>query len=69
MIFIFCVFLLIYKYGRKAMREYDVLIIGGSATGVTAAITAKRFYPDKKVLIIRREENVLIPCGIPYIYN
>ena len=51
------------------MREYDVVIIGGSAAGVTAAITARRFYPDKKVLIIRREENVMIPCGIPYIYG
>jgi len=51
------------------MREYDVVIIGGSAAGLTAGITAKRFYPDKKVLVIRREENVLIPCGIPYIYG
>ena len=51
------------------MREYEVVIIGGSAAGLTAAITTKRFYPDKKVLIIRREENVLIPCGIPYIYG
>ncbi len=51
------------------MREYDVAIIGGSAAGLTAGITAKRFYPDKKVLIIRKEENVLIPCGIPYIYG
>jgi thioredoxin reductase len=51
------------------MKEYDVVIIGGSAAGLTAGITAKRFYPEKSVAIIRKEENVLIPCGIPYIYG
>jgi NADH oxidase (H2O2-forming) len=51
------------------MKDYDVVILGGSAAGITAAITARRFYPDKTVLIIRKEYNVLIPCGIPYIYG
>ena len=51
------------------MRKADVVIIGGSAAGITAAITSKRHYPDKSVLIIRMEERVLIPCGIPYIFG
>jgi NADH oxidase (H2O2-forming) len=51
------------------MKEYDVVIIGGSAAGITAAITARRFYPDRKILMVRKENNVLIPCGIPYIYG
>ncbi len=51
------------------MDNYDVVVIGGSAAGLTTAITSKRFYPEKSVLIIRKEEKVLIPCGIPYIYG
>jgi len=47
----------------------DVAVIGGSAAGLTAAITARRHYPDKKILLIRKEEKVLIPCGIPYIFG
>ena len=49
------------------MSKTDVVIIGGSAAGLTAGITSRRHYPDKSVLVIRKEEQVLIPCGIPYI--
>ena len=51
------------------MKEYDVIVIGGSAAGIPAAITVRRHYPDKNVLIIRKEKQVSIPCGIPYIYG
>ena len=44
----------------------DVLIIGGSAAGLMAGITARKHYPNKKVTLVRKEEKVLIPCGIPY---
>ena len=47
----------------------DVLVIGGSAAGLTAATTAKSFYPEKSVTLVRKEENVMIPCGIPYIFG
>jgi NADH oxidase (H2O2-forming) len=47
----------------------DVLIVGGSAAGLAAAITARRFNPDIKITIIRGEETVLVPCGIPYIFG
>jgi NADH oxidase (H2O2-forming) len=49
--------------------KWDVVVVGGSAAGVTAAITVRRHYPDKKVLILRKEAKVSIPCGIPYIYG
>jgi len=50
-------------------READVVVIGGSAAGLTAALTARRHYRDKSILLIRQEEKVLIPCGIPYIFG
>ena len=51
------------------MEEFDVVVVGASAAGLTAAITAHRHYPDKSILIVRQEKQVLIPCGIPYIFG
>jgi len=47
----------------------DVLVIGGSAAGLVAAMTAKSNFPEKDVTVIRMEEKVMIPCGIPYIFG
>ncbi|MBN2604376.1 MAG: FAD-dependent oxidoreductase [Bacilli bacterium] len=47
----------------------EIIVIGGSAAGLVAATTAKSNHPDKSVLLIRKEETVLIPCGIPYIFG
>lgn len=51
------------------MKKTDVLVIGGSATGLVAAMTAKSTYPERDVTVIRKEEKVMIPCGIPYIFH
>lgn len=51
------------------MKETDVAVVGGSAAGLTAAVTARRHYPKKRILVVRREEQVLVPCGIPYIFG
>ncbi|MBS3763458.1 MAG: FAD-dependent oxidoreductase [Planctomycetes bacterium] len=51
------------------MKEADIVVIGGSAAGIAAAITARRHYPEKSILVIRKEDQVLIPCGIPYIFG
>ena len=54
---------------NKAMKKADVVVIGGSAAGLVAAITSRRHYPEKSVLLVRKEQQVLIPCGIPYIFG
>jgi len=51
------------------MKKTEILIIGGSAAGFVAASTAKLNNPDKEVLLIRKEDKVMIPCGIPYIFG
>jgi NADPH-dependent 2,4-dienoyl-CoA reductase/sulfur reductase-like enzyme len=55
--------------GALEMKEYDVVVVGASAAGLTAAITAHRHYPEKSILVVRQEKQVLIPCGIPYIFG
>jgi len=51
------------------VKKSDLVIIGGSAAGAQAAIVAQRQRNLKSITVIRTEEKVLIPCGIPYIYG
>jgi len=51
------------------MVQTDVLVIGGSAAGLVAAMTVKSNNKDKSVMVVRKEEKVMIPCGIPYIFG
>lgn len=47
----------------------DVLVIGSSASGLVAATTGKRIYPETQITVITKQEKTLIPCGIPYIFG
>jgi len=51
------------------IEKIDVLVIGGSASGIVAAVTGKSSYPNKEFMIVRKEKQVVVPCGIPYIFG
>lgn len=47
----------------------DVLIVGGGPAGMMCGITAAQFWPGRQVLLVRPEEQAVVPCGIPYIFG
>ena len=49
-------------------KRVDVLVIGGGPAGIISAITAHKYYPDKKIMLIKSMEKGCIPCGIPYMF-
>jgi NADPH-dependent 2,4-dienoyl-CoA reductase/sulfur reductase-like enzyme len=51
------------------MNKADILIVGGGPAGVVAAQTAKRNYPDKQIVLVKKETKSIIPCGIPYVFR
>ena len=51
------------------MEKTNVLVVGGSASGIVAATMGKSFHPDKDFLLVRKEKQVVVPCGIPYIFG
>jgi len=51
------------------MQNTDVLIIGGSAAGMVAALTGKLSWAEKSFTVIKKQKDVMVPCGIPYIFG
>lgn len=51
------------------MKKSDVLIIGGSAAGMVAAVTGKSSWSDKSFTLIKKQKDMMVPCGIPYIFG
>ncbi|MBN2570342.1 MAG: FAD-dependent oxidoreductase [Deltaproteobacteria bacterium] len=51
------------------MQKYELVIVGGSAGGMQTAMCAQKHHGLKDILVIRMEEKVMVPCGIPYIYG
>lgn len=45
------------------------MIIGGSAAGMVTAATGKLHYPEKSFTLVKLQQNVMVPCGIPYIFG
>ncbi len=50
-------------------KKTDVLVIGGGPAGIVSAITAKKYYPEKNVLVMKDVDVGCIPCGIPYMFH
>lgn len=51
------------------MKKTDLLVIGGSAGGILSATMARKAYGDIAITVIRETTNVMVPCGIPYIFG
>jgi NADPH-dependent 2,4-dienoyl-CoA reductase/sulfur reductase-like enzyme len=51
------------------MKQTDLLVIGGSAGGILSATTARKSYGNISITLIRETPNVMVPCGIPYIFG
>ena len=46
----------------------DILTIGGGPAGIISAVTARKYYPDKKIALMKSVGKGVIPCGIPYMF-
>jgi len=51
------------------MKKTDVLIIGGSAGGMVTAVIGKAHWPEKTFTLVKKTKDVMVPCGIPYIFG
>ncbi|MBN2142987.1 MAG: FAD-dependent oxidoreductase [Candidatus Aureabacteria bacterium] len=50
-------------------KKVDILVIGAGPAGMVSAVTARKYYPDKKILVMKNISNGVIPCGIPYMFS
>lgn len=51
------------------MKKTDILIIGDGPAGMVSASTAKEYYPNKKIMLVKSVGQGCIPCGIPYMFS
>ena len=49
-------------------RKVDVLVIGAGPAGTISAVTARKYYPEKKITVMKSVYKGVIPCGIPYMF-
>ncbi len=49
-------------------KKVDVLVIGAGPAGIISAVTARKYYPEKKIVVMKSVEKGVIPCGIPYMF-
>ncbi len=49
-------------------KKVDVLVIGAGPAGIISAVTARKYYPEKKIAVMKSIDKGVIPCGIPYMF-
>lgn len=49
-------------------KKVNIIVVGGGPAGIISAVTARKYYPDKNILVIRNVATGCIPCGIPYMF-
>jgi len=54
---------------NMAEKKYDVIVVGGGPEGIITAVTIRKYYPEKEILLIKSVGNGVIPCGIPYMFE
>jgi NADH oxidase (H2O2-forming) len=50
-------------------EKFDVLVVGGGPAGIITALTARKYYKEKKIGLLRSVDKGAIPCGIPYMIS
>ena len=51
------------RVSKRIVRQFV------SHRDLSTVVTARQRCPDKRTLLVRKEDHVLIPCGIPYIFG
>ncbi|MCD6393284.1 MAG: FAD-dependent oxidoreductase [Planctomycetes bacterium] len=49
-------------------KNVDILVIGAGPAGIISAVTARKYYPEKKIVVMKSVAKGVIPCGIPYMF-
>jgi len=50
-------------------KKSDVLVIGAGPAGMVCALTARKYYPEKSITVMKDVAEGVIPCGIPYMLS
>jgi len=51
------------------MIKKEILVIGGGPSAMVAAGGCRMYYPNKSVSVIKKDEDSMVPCGIPYVFG
>ncbi|MBD3246671.1 MAG: pyridine nucleotide-disulfide oxidoreductase [Candidatus Omnitrophica bacterium] len=47
----------------------EIVILGAGPAGMVSAVTARKYYPKKKITMLKNVAHGVVPCGIPYMFS